>query len=126
MIIINFAHPISDAQREQVAALAGQPIERVIDVKTQFDHARPFVEQVEAVFTGMPIEPDEWQTAPLVLNLPSLAPIAAIVLAELHGRMGYFPSVLRLRPVAGSNPPSYEVAEIVQLQTVRDAARARR
>jgi hypothetical protein len=40
--------------------------------------------------------------------------------------MGYFPAVLRLRPVPDSNPPQFEVAEIVNLQAVRDAARLRR
>jgi hypothetical protein len=40
--------------------------------------------------------------------------------------MGYFPSVLRLRPVPDSNPPQFEVAEIINLQAVRDRAREHR
>jgi hypothetical protein len=52
--------------------------------------------------------------------------IAVTLLAELHGRMGYFPAMLRLRPVTGSTPPRFEVAEIINLQTVRDRARSRR
>ena len=48
------------------------------------------------------------------------------MLAELHGRLGYFPPVLRLRPVEGALPPRFEVAEILNLQDVRDAARAKR
>jgi hypothetical protein len=40
--------------------------------------------------------------------------------------MGYFPPVLRLRPVAGSVPPQFEVAEILNLQAVRDRARGSR
>jgi hypothetical protein len=40
--------------------------------------------------------------------------------------MGYFPPVVRLRPVAGSLPPRYEVAEILNLQAIRDEARKRR
>ena len=35
----------------------------------------------------------------------------------------YFPPVLRLRPVLGSLPPRYEVAEALNLQSVRDLAR---
>jgi hypothetical protein len=61
-----------------------------------------------------------------LVNLPALAPAAAALLAELHGRMGYFPAIVRIRPVAGSTPPAYEVAEIINLQAVRDAARERR
>jgi hypothetical protein len=48
------------------------------------------------------------------------------LLAELHGQMGYFPSCLRMRPVANARPPRYEVAEVLDLQAVRDAARAKR
>jgi hypothetical protein len=58
--------------------------------------------------------------------MPSLSIIAATLLAELHGRMGYFPTVVRMRPVAGSTPPRFEVAEIVNLQDVRDEARGKR
>ena len=47
-------------------------------------------------------------------------------LAELHGRMGYFPASGRRRPLAGSLPPRFEVAEIINLQAVRDQARLRR
>ncbi|MFN3763696.1 MAG: CRISPR-associated protein Csx15, partial [Anaerolineae bacterium] len=48
------------------------------------------------------------------------------LLAELHGRCGYFPAMLRVRPVPGSTPPRYEVAEIVNLQMLREEARKRR
>jgi hypothetical protein len=34
--------------------------------------------------------------------------------------------VLRLRPVADAVPPQFEVAEIINLQAVRDRARGRR
>ncbi len=68
----------------------------------------------------------EWQTKPLIINPPGYAPAAVELLAELHGRMGHFPAVLRLRPVPESNPPQYEVAEIINLQAVRDQARERR
>jgi hypothetical protein len=61
-----------------------------------------------------------------LVNLPGHNAVAALVLAELHGRMGYFPAVLRLRPVAGTTPPQVEVAEILNLQAVRDRARLRR
>jgi len=52
--------------------------------------------------------------------------ITALPLAALHGRMGYFPPVIRLRPAADSLPPRYEVVEILNLQAVRDAARQER
>ncbi len=74
---------------------------------------------------GIPLSPEELQTAPVLINPPSLNFITAVLLAELHGRMGYFPPVVRLRPAAGL-PPRYEVAEILNLQAIRDAARRTR
>ena len=67
----------------------------------------------------------EWETLPIVVNPPGFVPGALCLLSELHGRMGYFPAVVRLCPVAGSNPRMYELAEIINLQALRDAARER-
>jgi hypothetical protein len=126
MILLNFSHPLTPAQFAAIERLAGQQVERVIEVKTQLDHARPFAEQARAVVEVAGLSPQEWQGLPLLVNLPSLSAIAALVLAELHGRMGYFPAVLRLRPVPETMPPQFEVAEIINLQAVREAARQRR
>ena len=63
---------------------------------------------------------------PLLVNLPALNFSAAALLAELHGRCGYFPPCVRLRPIAGSVPPQYEVAEVLDLQVLREEARKRR
>ncbi len=126
MLILNFSHPLTEAQLAQVTALADEPIIQTRDVPTQLDPAQPFTQQVIALVESVGLTPAEWQTLPLLINPPSLNIIAVTLLAELHGRMGYFPAVLRLRPVAGSTPPRFEVAEIINLQAVRDAARARR
>lgn len=126
MILLNFSHPLTPDQRAQLEALTGQAIERVIDVPAQFDHAQPFASQVTALVDGVGLTPDEWQSLPIVVNPPSLNLIAVALLAELHGRMGYFPTVLRLRPVADATPARFEVGEIVNLQAVRDAARTHR
>jgi hypothetical protein len=124
--LLNFSHPLTAEHLAQVEALSGQAIERVIDAPARFDHAQPFGAQVTALVEGLGLSAAEWQTLPLLVNPPSLHVIAVTVLAELHGRMGYFPAVVRLRPVAGSTPPRFEVAEIINLQAVRDAARSRR
>ena len=65
-----------------------------------FDTQRPFEEQVKELIQGLGLTAAEFQP-PLLVNLPSLASIAALVLAELHGRLGHFPAILRLRPVEG-------------------------
>lgn len=125
MIVVNFAHPVTPEQAAGIARLAGREVARVVDVKTQFDHDRPFAEQAAALVAGVPLSAAEW-SAGVVVNLPSFAPVAAAVLAELHGRSGHFPTLVRLRPAPGSSPPRFEVAELVDLQAARDAARTRR
>lgn len=63
---------------------------------------------------------------PVLLFPPTYNFAAMTLLAELHGRMGYFPAILRIRPVSESLPPRYEVAEIIKLQEVRAEARTKR
>jgi hypothetical protein len=126
MLLLNFSHPLPADQLERITQLTGQSVETVVALPTQFDHALPFIPQVEALIDQVPLSPAEWQTAPLLVVLPSLNYIAAIVLAELHGRMGYFPPVVRLRPVENALPPRYEVTEVINLQGVRDNARKKR
>ena len=126
MLIINFSHPLTEAQLDKLSALLEQPIERVIKVAAQFDTERDFVAQTQALIDSCGLSPEEWQTTPLLINPPSLNYIALALLAELHGRVGYFPPVMRLRPVAGKVPPEFEVAEVLSLQQIRDAARKER
>lgn len=126
MVLINFSHPLTELQRRQIEALLARPIEQYIEVPTYFDPMQPFATQVEALTEQVGLSATEWQTLPIVVNLPSLSVIAGVLLAELHGRMGYFPPILRLRLVENSTPPEYEVAEIINLQQVRERARQRR
>ena len=124
MIVLNFAHPITEEQRAQIEALTGQTIERVVDIPSQIDVQHPLAPQVVAMADAAGLSPAEWQTLPILVNPPSLNFSAVALLAELHGRMGYFPPIVRLRPVQGSVPPRFEVAEIVDLQRIRERARA--
>ncbi len=126
MILLNFAHPLTEAQKAQIEALTGEAIEQVIAVPVHFDSQQPFGPQLEALMAHIPLTPTQWQTARILVNPPSLNFITALLLAELHGRMGYFPPIVRLRPVPGAVPPRYEVAEVLNLQAVREQARARR
>lgn len=126
MILLNFAHPLTNEQAAQIEALAGQPLERVIALPAQFDPRQPFAPQLVALVEQVPLSPEEWQTAPILVIPPALSAIAGLALAELHGRMGYFPPLVRLRPVEAALPPRFEAAEILNLQVVRDRARGRR
>jgi hypothetical protein len=126
LTIINFSHPLTADQVAQVKDLAGVTKVHVIDVRTQLDPAQPFAAQVRRLVDRLSWTPEEWQSEALLVNLPSLSVAAALALAELHGRMGHFPAVMRLRVAKDSTPPQFEVAEIVNLQAMRDEARQRR
>ena len=126
MIILNFSHPFTEEQMAQIEVLTEQKITALHDLSTQFDNGQPFLPQLESLVSQIPLTAQELQTRPVLVNLPALNFIAALVLAELHGRMGYFPATVRIRPIPGSTPLRYEVAEIIDLQGVRDAAREKR
>ena len=126
MLLLNFAHPFTESQRAQLGALVGTPLDNVLDIKTQFDPNAQFAAQVVALVDSVGLSREQWQNTPLLVNPPSLSAIACAVLAELHGRMGYFPTIVRLRPVTGAVPPTFEVAEVVGLNTIREEARRRR
>ena len=126
MLLLNFSHPLTSAQLAQLEAFTGAAVERVIALPTQFDTEQPFVPQVETMLATVPLTAEEWQTLPLLIVPPALNFITAIVLAELHGRMGHFPAIVRLRPVKDSVPPRFEMAEVINLQAVRELARTHR
>lgn len=126
MNLLNLSHPLTARQLEQIEALVGQPASAIIEARVQFNLEEPFVAQVIRLLDDLNIAPERWQGEPWMLILPSLNYIAAILLAELHGRMGHFPAIVRLRPVPNALVTEYEVAEIVNLEQVRQAARARR
>ncbi|MCO6450984.1 MAG: hypothetical protein J5I90_09390 [Caldilineales bacterium] len=126
MILLNFSHPITPAQQEQIEALTGQAVDRIVSIPTQFDEQTPFISQAEMLIGQVELSAEAWQGEPILVVLPSLNFISALLLAELHGRMGYFPPVVRTRPVEGALPRRFEVAEILDLQAVREAARRQR
>jgi len=120
-IILNFSHPITDEQRAQIAAALEREIE-VLDVPFQLDLLHQISPQVRLIVSSLDISPEQWQSAPIIVNLPGFSPGAAALLAELHGRMGYFPPIIRLRRQAGW----WVFAEVVDLQEIRDLARQAR
>ena len=128
MLILNFAHPLTDEHLAQIERLTGQRPERVIVVNSQIDPQQPLAPQVAGMADAAGLTPEAWQTTPILINPPSLNFSAVALIAELHGRMGYFPPCIRMRPVVGPDgqrvvPPRFEVAEILNLQEIRDRAR---
>jgi hypothetical protein len=125
MLLLNFSHPLTAAHLAAIEQLTGETPE-VRNVPCQLDPQQPFGPQVVGQVDSVGLAAEEWQTVPLVIAPPSLNVIAGLLLAEVHGRCGYFPAVLRLRPVEGSVPPRFEVAEILDLQGQRERARGTR
>jgi hypothetical protein len=125
MLILNFAHPLTDEQRTQIEALANAPIEEVRTIPVQIDQSEPLEPQITAIVNSVGLSSEEWQTKPLLLNPPGYAPAALVLLAELHGRIAHFPTLIRMRPKAEA-VTTYEVAELLNLQSIRERARTRR
>lgn len=128
LCIINFGHPLTESNLEEIKRLAGcgDREVRVLDVPSQVNPGEPFEPQVENMLESLGLAPEEWQTRLLLFNLPSLNCSAAVLLAMLHGRLGYFPPVLRLRPDNAGFLPRFVVAEILNLQAIRERARGKR
>lgn len=126
MILLNFAHPLNSKQISEIERIAGQQIIDHREYKVNFDHEQSFASQAEQLVNQVGLSSQAWQNDQLLINLPAHSLIAAVLLAELHGRIGYFPAVIRLKPVNGPLGPVFELAEILNLQTIREKARSSR
>jgi hypothetical protein len=126
MILLNFGYPMSDEQREIIEGMISGVVDAVIEIPVYFDNAQLFAEQIRDLFCEGVIPLDALQSGPVLVNLPSHNVIAALLLAELHGRMGRFPTIIRFGPLEDSLPVRYAVREVVDLQRVRDSARGKR
>ena len=131
MLILNFTHPLIEQQLEQIKILANTGIEEVHTIHVQINQAEPLEPQIISIINAVGLSPEEWQTHPLLINPPGYASAAFVLLAELHGRIGHFPALIRFRPTHlqsshGHQTTTYEVAELLNLQTIRETARKRR
>ncbi len=125
MIILNYAHPLTNAIIAQITALLGAPPE-VREIPSQSDRQRPLAEVAAELVDAAQLDSTAWQTQPLIINPPWLAPLTIVLLAEIHGRMGHFPTILNIRPVPDALPTRYELGEIINLDRIREQARTRR
>jgi len=125
MIIINFAHPLTNDHLDQISVITGENIDKVIEVNSNILTEEPLAPQAIALIDRVVLSKREWQTFSILINLPSLNYTTATLISEIHGRCGYLPTIIRMRPVKGALPARFEVAEIIDLQALRDAARAK-
>jgi len=114
MIFINFSHLITEEQLSDIEALTGRQVERIIHSEKHYDESQGFAGQASAQVAELDISPEEWQSKVLLISLPSYSHVAGLILAEIHGRCSYFPSIVRRRRVEDV----FEVAEILNLQRI--------
>lgn len=126
VVVLNFGHPLSEHHIRQIERFADRAVSTVVEIDSLADLQRPLQSQVEEMVVRAGLSREDWEARPLLVNLPSLNHIAVVLLAHLHGRIGYFPTIVRLRPIAGHTPTEFEVAELINLQATRDKARLSR
>lgn len=126
MILLNFGHPISEAQRQQIETFLSNPLENVIDLYAHFDHEGDFVGEVQALCRRILLPSEAWEGGRVILNLPGYAPAAAVVLAWAHGLMGHFPTIVRWIPLPNTAPQEYWPVELINLQETREQGRLHR
>ncbi len=118
--LVNFStHPLTDEHKRQIRCLGYGEVERVIEAPVSLNDNQPFAKQVEKIIHSTNLTPHQWQTLSVLISLPGFSPAAGLILAQLHGRMGNFPVIIRVRrAVVG-----FEVAEVINLNEEREKAR---
>lgn len=123
--LLNCSHPLAPSQIDRIATLAGRAI-HVTELTVQVDHDRPLGPQALEWLRAAGLGAAELSGGGLVVVPPGYAPAAAALLAVLHGLLGHFPTVVRVRPVRDGVTTIYEPAELLDLQALRDLARLER
>jgi len=126
--LLNFSHPFT---REQLATIAddyGIRIEdiTVISCPVQIDMNVSLKSQVEAIISKIGFSPDEWQTQHIIMNPPALSNVALVTVAELHGRIGHYPHMIRIVANHSGTITTFDIAEIINLDIVRANGRVAR
>lgn len=126
LVVVNFSHPLTIKHVETIKRLARDGVGRELGEMAKFDLTKELAAQVSELVDRVGLSSGQWQTEPILINPPGYQYATAILLAELHGRMGHFPTIIRMRPVPNSTPTQYEVVELLNLQAVRDRVREQR
>src|SRR5690348_10035528 len=117
MLILNFTHPLTEEQKVKIETLIDTAIQEIRTIRVQINQEGPLEPQIKAIVDAIGLSSDEWQTCSLLINPPGYAPAAFVLLAELHGRIGHFPTVIRLQHLnlhsLKSTKTTYEVTELL-------------
>lgn len=69
MLIVNFTHPVTGEQREQIEVLAGIPIGEVRNIPIDIKQEEPLPLQITTIVDIIRLSSEEWQTRPLLIRL---------------------------------------------------------
>jgi hypothetical protein len=122
-IVVNLGgHPLTDEQRAEIREHTY--IQEEITCPAHFG-SPPLLPQIETLIKRIGLTLDEWQSSEpsILLVLPGLSPPASAFLAYIHGLRGGFPKVVWLHPHPDDSA-RYVLGEILNLQQLRDKARA--
>lgn len=111
MQLINFSHPLTDKQIQEISAAWGGPIDEVINVRVQLDQAAPFERQIEEILHGVSVK--SWKQ--VIVNLPGLAPAAAVLLNQIQRISATDVICVRMKSVSSPTGMIFEFAEFLWL-----------
>lgn len=121
-LVINLSgHPLTMEQKEDISQK--MYIEELIETPVHFNSRDSIKTQVVGVVDQIGLMLDEWQSKPILLALPGLAPLAGALLAYIHGLRGGFPKVMW---IDRTDTSQYRVACLIDMQELRDEARKSR
>lgn len=140
VVVLNFTHPIREKatdgsfvlgdRAQEVAGLLGVPAEQIdfregLGRQFVYETVEELVEQVVGTLDAARLGAEAWQHARIVVNIHSHGAGAAIALAALHGRMGYFPVALRSEfwSVDKGGDGKHHYTEVIRLNDLRERAR---
>lgn len=118
IFLLNFGHPLSPDAVRQLTEEIGEFETRT--VRVQLDMTQPLADQIRQAVDSVGFTPEEWQTTTFAVVLPGASVAAGLVLAQIHGRSGYFPRIVHL--VSGEDRV-FRLGEVIDLQSSRDSAR---
>ncbi len=98
IIVLNFAHPLTMQQQTQIEELSNTTIENIITISTLINEEEPLEPQIASLIEAVDQFTLDWNKRDILLNPPGYAPAVILLLAEIHGRIGHFPTLIRMRP----------------------------
>ncbi len=127
-LILNFSgHPVLSGQITTISKILDWPLSQVIDVQVgTIAEDKKFVDNILKVIEKIDLSAEQWQTANIVVISAGYSAIWSVLLAGIHGRIGYFPDVVHLRPGTIGSKEKFEVAEILNLREIRHSSRDKR